>query len=978
MTTLRHLDFNPPGFGELNAIPPRPDAYRQAVFALRPSAYWPLEDAPGSTTFADAQRGTHNASFTNATLGQPGPLAHDATTTAVAFANGFAQAPSFANFATLLPNGFTVATWVRTTTSNQGGIAGVANDANQTALLIQLNTNLSGRPSPNRVRCFLRDNASLTLRADTQIPTFFDDAWHHLAVTYNPATGAIIFYLDGQPQPTSQNTTTPIGTTSAFEYPWTLAALARDPTVSSTLAGSLAHLAVFDRTLPAQQITSLYAAAVDDIAVTLTQSATAAHPDAPTPPLGATPLGLSGALQQGSVGRVIDALLASAEPVLHARFVVRHDEFNFGAATLARLIDPAGRPVAWVSLSTALSPNDPPTITLHTATADAAPVTLAANLPWTSVELATNATSQTATLHIDGRLAATAPIPADDIARVELGIAAPTSAVGSIALDDLVLTNQTVGPLARDPQRNDAADPARWLVVYRQDQPDSAAFAAAYRNARHIPYANLLGLTAPDEETITPAQEADLRQQIADYLAHANLASTVVGVLLAPGVPGLVDLVGNGSILWPTASSIETDQTPISETPNPFATHPLARPTAPLPSNLLMVARIDGPPELTLDLIDRATQRIAAPLTDQPAPRAFIDPFGTPSQDGPHTTATANWPATINAIRTHLPITATSDVDRALPTLADDALVFAFEPGPAAPSRFAESIHRTALINASTVPPTTSSLRTNPTLNWAGAATAAGYSVAIAATAQYSASVAPSLDRFAAALLAGWTLAEAFFVSRPSLGTPFHFIGDPLTTVRFPPAATRVTGLAGSTLDALAAPLVAELPASTTATPVPATLAQQDDRVVVAIQPLDADDQPSAAATTAQLIRHNGMWQPAPALPAWPRAIDWPVRQTQGRPRPLAIWERPLRELGLSRVTLESRTDQTVQTRAEFDATTTPHPLIELEADTPLAATQYRWRVVGPSGASTATPWSAAVGPASAIDQPAPLVEDWP
>jgi hypothetical protein len=93
------------------------DAYQNAVLADSPTYFWPLNDASGSTSAvqvvtANGDAGTYESGATPGAA--TSPSGNDLAPT---FSNGWVQTP-----ATTAPNYFTVAVWVKTTTS--GGVLG--------------------------------------------------------------------------------------------------------------------------------------------------------------------------------------------------------------------------------------------------------------------------------------------------------------------------------------------------------------------------------------------------------------------------------------------------------------------------------------------------------------------------------------------------------------------------------------------------------------------------------------------------------------------------------------------------------------------------------------------------------------------------------------------------------------------------------------------------------------------------------------
>lgn len=160
MTIYRHIDFNPPDWGEFGGVaPPADRGHRQAVLADRPLAYWPLVDPSGSTTALDDERGGHHGSVVGSvTLGNTaGPLVHEPGA-ACDFAGGHIELPTLALFGSVFPSGFTFSCWLKTSSTAPGALASAINPGNSTGWLVMLNQSLDAQESPGRIRCFLRGN----------------------------------------------------------------------------------------------------------------------------------------------------------------------------------------------------------------------------------------------------------------------------------------------------------------------------------------------------------------------------------------------------------------------------------------------------------------------------------------------------------------------------------------------------------------------------------------------------------------------------------------------------------------------------------------------------------------------------------------------------------------------------------------------------------------------------------------------------
>jgi len=951
MATLRHIDFNPPGWGEFAKQTPRVDhAHRQAVLADRPLAFWPLDEAAGATQYEDLARGNHHGVPNGSvTPGVAGPLLNDPDT-ATEFSDGSIETANLESFGTQFQNGFTFACWIRSATIGSDGLISSFNPSGNTGWLIQLNRHRDGYFAAGRIRCFMRDDDERLFLADADIDgLLLDNAWHHLAVTFSPAAEELFFYVDGQPLVTSYSDTDTLANTSTFVHPLTLAAFRTTGGALARLKGTLSHVSLFSRPLTPQAVAAHHQAGVASVAASLAQSTDAAHPDDRS----IAPLGVRATLASGNAGVYQQVALASSTDPIHARLTLAPAELTAGRVTPLRLRDAEGRPVAWLSL------HADRTVTLETAVAVAEPAYTLPDLPWVSLEIELDLAAASATLHVDGRPRQTLTLADNEsVATIELGAMNARGAAGAIDLDDWVVADGAVGPMLREPLEAHAADPARWLVVHRSDQPDSVAWADAYRTARDTPLGNLLGLETSDDEIVDASAYDQLRDDIHQRLHHGPLGPQVAGILLGPGIPGLVDVDGDGVRLWPIPAGLAADTDVIEQVANPLGTGPLDRPAIGNLAGRRLVARIDGEPAFTQALIDRAIDRSTQRLgVAGPAPRLYIDPHGLPEHDSVHNPPVAAWADTADARSLRLAIHATHPDDRSFDTLTHDTFFFGYEAGAPPTGFFDASPRRVAFVQLDPAQADRQTLRANRATHWPGAALDAGYAVAIAATKTYSPSFFPQIDRFFAALSLGWSVGEAWHACRPALGSPTHLIGDPLTTVAFPAVGHRVYGPAASVTQALASESAAELAAAARHWPVSIDLIEPQQAATVAVTTLDEHDRENHAADAVRLTRIGDALVTPPLRPIWPRREGWPVAS----PRPVrVVWDRALKRCGAERVVLE-RQDISLETlaHAKFDAAT--ESACFLEAGVPLdeASRRYRWRMIGPGDASIVTPWSA-------------------
>jgi len=338
-----------------------------------------------------------------------------------------------------------------------------------------------------------------------------------------------------------------------------------------------------------------------------------------------------------------------------------------------------------------------------------------------------------------------------------------------------------------------AADPARWVVLYNADSEDSVAWAEHYRSARGIPYVNLIGLHCSTQESITLSEYAALREAVGDYLADHQLEPHILGILAGFGVPGVYDLGGTAA---PVASSLF--DLAGAALFNPLASPTtLTRPDKTNTQGLYLTARIDAPSlAAAVALVDRATA-ISQGVADDSSLKVYLNPVGPAgpgvSSVNDHMT---QWASGLDRQRTRLPLVVHTD-ESPLESVSHDGFTWGWTPDPPeSPATFFASPAgaRVFIYPIRPASPTLASLRDVSPTCWAGVALAQGYAAVLASTGPSSVSAVAFVRPFFEALRRGWSLAEAWFVASPVLGSPLVLIGDPLMAVPLPRAGWDVFG----------------------------------------------------------------------------------------------------------------------------------------------------------------------------------------
>ncbi len=700
------------------------------------------------------------------------------------------------------------------------------------------------------------------------------------------------------------------------------------------------------------------------MSVTLTTSAAAACSDA-----AASIHGLRAACGLGRAGQFLSVRPAAASAVSHARLLFRPATLAGGSITLTGATDDLGH-AQWSLRYDA----DARRLMLRSPHANDLDHDLLPAINWTCIEVRHDPVDLRLSWWIDGwprgeRTLADATAAAGQ--HWLGGIEKSHSLVGDYDLDEWVLADQYVGP-ALHPSPSSAApdtlhadDPARWLVLYNTNQPDSLTWALHYRNARNLPYAHLLGLDCTADETISFAQYLDrLLDPLEDYLArHPRV--TIMGVLLGYRMPGYALHPESGEALALGDLLHSSSRTP-EVVGNPRGGPVLGpRPRFDESDGLRLTARIDAP-TLTraLDLVDRATAWGGRDLvsTDrimaQPD-RRVIDAGG----DAPFPTRLVNWAQGLDAQRLRSDLLLdleTSEQPADHPTSFywgwGPPLVptgFFGDAGPAAQDPSAGA--RVFSCQWRSADSAALTLREAVPQNWIDHALAAGYAAAAATTANYSETDLPHAGPFFEALRRGWTLAEAWMAGKALLRSGLYLVGDPLLTVRFPRAGWDLYGPL-TRLDQLRPDHpVARLPAHNRDTRLPGTDAIAEGEVgMYVLRRVDSQGRVETGTTHVRLTRRGGVAGTPPPTPAWPTHDRWMPRLIDdGLAADLYLPRLPT-DRELTAVQLLDDRDSPPRTVAVSRRQT----VVRLHTELPVVPTRYRWRLLSADGSEHLSPWS--------------------
>ncbi|PZR54413.1 hypothetical protein DNL40_04900 [Xylanimonas oleitrophica] len=219
-------------------VPPRPtDVYGGLVYDADPALYWRYDEPAGDAVADSGTQGSPGRLDGAWSRGEPGALA-DGTGTAVRFSG---PGNVYALGAVDDPQGFTLETWVRTTSTQGGKVIGLGDRQ----------TGLSG--SYDR-HVYMQDDGRLVLGVWTGVSTkvttarpYNDGAWHHVVASQGPE--GLRLYVDGALEGSDPQT----GNQQHSGY-WRVGGDTTWGSTSPYLAGAFDETAVYGRVLSPQEV----------------------------------------------------------------------------------------------------------------------------------------------------------------------------------------------------------------------------------------------------------------------------------------------------------------------------------------------------------------------------------------------------------------------------------------------------------------------------------------------------------------------------------------------------------------------------------------------------------------------------------------------------------------------------------------------------------------------------------------------------
>lgn len=692
------------------------------------------------------------------------------------------------------------------------------------------------------------------------------------------------------------------------------------------------------------------------MSTTLTQLAAASFADRP---IGGG-MGLRVDMTAGDGGPFLRHDFQASRPTLHARFAVRIDQA--GGGSLVPLRGVAGDATAFeLALDV-----DAASVALNAGGISLAGA-LAWPIRWHIIETRYDLAAEQLQLWIDGRSAGAAALPADTgdpVDAIEFGAAfRDAQLVGSIDLDELQLADSYIGPVVRQAAGPYANDPARWLVLYNPANADSASWVESYRQHRGVPFANLLGLDMPGEETIDEATALEIRDAVDQYLGETGLAEQVMGVLCGHGAPGAF-VRGDGAV-EPLASMLQAPDAASEWAANPlFTLDPEARPTIGDLGGRRLAARIDGPSLAESEALIHRAHALAEGVIDSDGPAAlWLDAVAAGSGRQLLQSQMLEWAdgKAAAALRIRIERTEPRDppTEVGFTEIHEDAFFWGwaestppdgFFAAPAGRRVFAVQLDETAA--------TAATLRDASASPWARAALEAGYAATAGTTGPISIGAIPRVEPFFEALRRGWTLAEAWGLATPNHRARQVLIGDPLLTVRTPRAGYDIIGPLGLQDQAAESAQVAALRADAVALDLPVDDQPEPGRTRrYLIRRIDGSGRSDGVARSVSVTNVAGRFVTPPPAPLWPAHADWWPRREGHAFEIVAIWAVALNRLPIDRVELQVQTpDAAVNLAGEVPPTLSRRVAFTHEPTS--GPVRYRVRVISAEGADALSPWS--------------------
>ncbi|MEQ9454372.1 MAG: hypothetical protein RLN76_07250 [Phycisphaeraceae bacterium] len=645
--------------------------------------------------------------------------------------------------------------------------------------------------------------------------------------------------------------------------------------------------------------------------------------------------------------------LGGDQDVIHTRLVIRARMLTGGRVTVLAAADSNGV-VWWLELD-----GQAKHLKLVLGNGETLTWLIDQGPSWAAVEVKSDAVLERVTLWVNGVKQGDVALPGLlALKNLDLGsLWRDEQAAGWIDVDEWVIATAYIGPLVVPATSEGVGDPARWLVLYRVSDADSVAWAEEYAIRRKVPYANLIGLDVPADESVDVAGYASVLNQLKDYLDLNGLRDQVAGVLVGYGVPGYVELTPDVERL-PLGSMLANDAGDLTPVTNPVYGAEGEGLDASSLSGLRLSARVDGASiaEATA-ILDRADGVMAGSLIADQLASIWVDTVGPAAAALTEVSARHEaFVASDTARSTRLPVRVGDGQSSGVQSrLQHDAIVWNGLGGALPSGYFGDPAGpRALLVQAGVSAYPLVSLREDVLGSaWAIESLSAGYAAIGGASMTSTIGDIPDLATVIDRLTRGWTLAEAWYAGQARLQTEFCLAGDPLMCVPMDQSGWDVVSASGGALSGQR--VIAVRSEITTFDDEALTEgAIEDKRWLV----LARDGQGNLADGVRGInIAHDGAgWVDAGVSWVWPTEEGWPLEISETSVRGVVIWPCGLTVAGVLGVTVEIEADGSITERKLRVERTADRVAFEEEL-MPIGS-RLRLRIRMASGIERWTPWS--------------------
>ena len=668
----------------------------------------------------------------------------------------------------------------------------------------------------------------------------------------------------------------------------------------------------------------------------ITVTKTAAHPDRGS-------WGLRVALDGDLSGWYLRQDLGTPVSVLHTRFACRLSGLDGGEVTLAGASDSEGVAVWWLDY-------EPVTGALRLAAGGASELVSIDTTDWVLVEVACDVGQGKLTVWVDGQPAATLSVVLRDVATGWLGLVSPAwDATGHIEFDEWVLADGYVGPVRRAMSWVHADEPERWLVLFDRASVDSRQWAVGYADRRGVPRGRLLGLEGVGSEVIDGSTWAAVVQQVSSYLALNDPAGEVMGILVGFGFAGYVQLDGESAVV-PVSSLLQVLRADaLLEVNADLGTD--TRPMAGAGRTQFLTARLDAPSRAEADAwLDRADVLMSEGVLPSEARGLLVQrDMGSDSAAA----ALRDWLDAEGWRDTRLPMVEVEESAESI-DLNGAGLAWLHSTATAAATGGGGV---SGFLFQSGDGLLTTSLRDALGTDWGSRARLSGYAGFAGASGSTSFEAWPRVAWFIEALVRGWTLSEAWHVSRPVLRDRVELVGDPLLRIGLPRSGYDVFGPGASWVEALGTRKLSEDELSSS------LLANTG---WYAVRRVDAVGRHGPVGRPVYVAAGEDVTAARLAEPVWPRDAGWRPGTRDGGLWVPMVWPSKVAARGVEKVELVREREglgEAVVGQLTMDAR---GPVDGLGVAWVEGVQRFAWRVYREGRLEWASAWSAWLSPESA------------